>query len=70
VAEADKLEFLTVAEVAEILRLSPDSVSRRFENRAGVLDLGRPEELHRRRYRQLRISRRALNEFISEVSEQ
>jgi hypothetical protein len=60
-------EYLTVSEVAATLRLSPDSVARRFAGRRGVLDLGRGEEMHRRQYRQLRISRAALTDFISEV---
>lgn len=61
-------EYLTVAEVAAVLKTSKDTVLRRFAGRAGVLNLGTPETLHKRRYRSLRIPRTALNEFIVEVS--
>jgi hypothetical protein len=63
-------EYLTVGEVGAILRLSPDSVARRFSGRDGVIDLGESERMHKRRYRLLRISRTALNEFIQEMSVQ
>jgi hypothetical protein len=59
-------EFFTVSEVAEILKASPDTVIRRFDGRPGVIDLGSPELTHKRRYRELRISRSALERFIRE----
>jgi len=51
-------ELLTVAEVAAILRVSDDTVTRRFAKVKGVIDLGSPETPKRRRYRVLRIQRR------------
>jgi hypothetical protein len=59
-------EYLTPAEVAEILKVSLNTVIRRFENIAGVIDLGAEEKMHKRRYRMLRIPRSVLNRFIAE----
>ena len=59
-------EYLTPAEVAEILKVSLNTVIRRFENVAGVIDLGSEEKMHKRRYRTLRIPRSVLNRFIAE----
>ena len=47
--------FYTVAEAAQILKVSADKVTRMFEDEPGVVDLGSPEESHKRRYRVLRI---------------
>lgn len=60
-------EYLTPAEVAKTLKLSTDSVIRRFENRPGVLVLGREESRFKRKYRTLRIPREALEKFIVET---
>ena len=57
-------EFFTIAEVAKMLKVSPDAGSRRFENEPGVIDLGAPERLHKRRYRVLRIPAAVLNRFL------
>lgn len=57
-------EFFTVQEVAKILKVSPDTVSRHFEKELGVIDLGAPERLHKRGYRVLRIPAAALNRFL------
>lgn len=46
-------QFYTVAEAAEILKVSTDTVTRMFEDEPGVVDLGSPEQLHKRRYRVL-----------------
>jgi Helix-turn-helix domain len=59
-------EFFTASEVAAILRVSPETVVRRFEHRKGVIDLGSPEFRFKRRYRVLRIPREALEQFIIE----
>jgi len=57
-------EFFTVSEVAKMLKVSPDKVSRHFEEEPGVIDLGAPERLHKRRYRVLRIPAAVLNRFL------
>jgi hypothetical protein len=57
-------EFLTVAEVGTLLKVSTDTIIRKFENRKGVLDLGSGEGRFKRKYRLLRIPRETLEEFI------
>ena len=42
-------------EITKMLKISPDTIGRRFENEPGVIDLGAPERRHKRRYRVLRI---------------
>jgi hypothetical protein len=49
-------EYRTVAEVAEMLGVSKDTVRRLFADEPGIIDLGRHETAPgRRRYRILRI---------------
>lgn len=60
-------EYLTPTEVSKILKVSTDSVIRRFEKRPGVLNLGTEESRFKRRYRTLRIPREALEKFIIET---
>jgi hypothetical protein len=58
--------LLTVREVAAILKLSPESVTRRFENYPGVINLGKPETRFKRAYQVLRIPRPVLQRFMIE----
>ena len=57
-------EFLTPAEVAKILKVTPTAVIQRFADLPGVVDLGTPERMHKRRKRIIRIPRSVLNQFI------
>jgi AcrR family transcriptional regulator len=57
-------EFLTVDEVAKMLKVSGDTVRRHFGSESGVIDLGAPERRYKRRYRVLRIPAAALNRFL------
>lgn len=57
-------ELLTVSEVAEILGVGEDTVTRRFAKVKGVIDLGSPETPKRRRYRVLRIPKSVLEKFL------
>ena len=50
-------EAYTVGEVAALTGLSKQTVTRMFEREKGVLILERPEEMHKRRYRSIRIPR-------------
>jgi Mn-dependent DtxR family transcriptional regulator len=59
-------DFLSVNEVAEILNVSRDTVTLRFENLDGVVDLGHEETRQKRRYRNLRIPRRVLEKYLKE----
>lgn len=47
----------TVREVAALTALSPQTVTRMFENEPGVLVMARPGSLNKRRYRAIRIPR-------------
>jgi len=50
-----------------MLAVSDDTVIRLFGHREGVIDLGSPETMHKRKKRMLRISRVALDLFLSEM---
>jgi hypothetical protein len=58
-------KYLTVNEVARELNLSRYTVTRRFENLPGVWDAGQEEHCHRRRYRELRIPKSAIINFVN-----
>lgn len=59
-------ELRTVAQVAEVLGVSKDTVRRLFTDEPGVIDLGRREStLGRRRYRVLRIPASVLNRVVN-----
>jgi len=57
-------ELYSVAEVATRLKISADKVTRMFEDEPGVIDLGEPELMHKRRYRILRIPGSVLNQVL------
>ena len=57
-------ELLTIEEVATILNVSPDTVTRRFAKVKGVVDLGSPETPKRRRYRVLRIPKSVVEKYL------
>jgi len=57
-------QFYTVAEAAEILKVSTDKVTRMFEDEPGVVDLGSSETLHKRKYRVLRIPHSVFNRVL------
>ena len=62
-------QFRTVAEVAEMLGLSKDTVRRLFADEPGVIDLGRHEPSRgRRRYRVLRIPSAVVARFLERRS--
>ena len=57
-------ELFTVAEVAAFLRVSDDTVYRRFAKMQGVIDIGSPETKKKRRYRVLRIPKTVVEKFL------
>jgi transcriptional regulator GlxA family with amidase domain len=59
-------QLLTVAEIAETLKVSKDTVTRLFEDRPGVIVLGSQETRYTRRYRVLRIPKPVLEKFLHE----
>ena len=58
-------QWYTVQQVSEMLSISRYTVARQFESIEGVIDLGNPGRMHKRRKRNLRISRGALDRFIA-----
>jgi|ERR1700674_890529 len=58
-------ELLTVAEVAAVMKMSDDAVTRLFAKLPGVIDLGRAETRDKRQYRVLRIPRAVLEKYLS-----
>ncbi|GAA3760785.1 hypothetical protein GCM10022270_18970 [Terriglobus aquaticus] len=56
---------LTIEEAAALLGFSRQTATRLFENEPGVLILKRPETLHKRQYRCIRIPR-AVFELVRE----
>ena len=66
-AAAD-VEYLSPQEIADLLKVSVDTVVRKFERRAGVLNLGSRESRFTRRYRVLRIPRTVFEAFVAEIS--
>jgi hypothetical protein len=62
-------QFRTVAEVAEMLGVSKDTVRRLFANEPGVIDLGcRTATRGKRRYRVLRIPSAVVARFLERRS--
>ncbi|MGA2337781.1 MAG: hypothetical protein WBQ19_01130 [Terriglobales bacterium] len=53
---ADKLVY-TVAEVSALMGFSTSTIIKLFRDEPGVIVLTRPTEMHKRRYRSLRIPR-------------
>jgi len=59
-----EVELYSVAELAARLKISADKVTRMFEDEPGVIDLGAPEKMHKRRYRILRIPASVVNRVL------
>jgi AraC-like DNA-binding protein len=58
----------TVAEVAEVTGLSRQTVTRLFEREKGVIILKRPETMHKRKYRTIRIPRAVYERAIARLT--
>jgi hypothetical protein len=63
---APEHEFLTIYEVAEILRVNRKTVSRRFAHVPGVINIGTQETMHTPRRLKLLIPRDVLIRFLAE----
>jgi hypothetical protein len=61
-------ELLTVSQVAEVLKVSEETVVRRFAKVKGVVDLGVADSRDKRRYRVLRIPRTVVERYLVERS--
>jgi transcriptional regulator GlxA family with amidase domain len=58
----------TIAEVAEMTGLSARTITRMFENEKGVILIERPESMHKRRYRSIRIPRAVYERVIRRIT--
>lgn len=54
----------TVPEIAVMLKLTRQTVQRMFGDEPGVILLGRPERMHKRRYRILRVPKHVLERVL------
>lgn len=61
-------ELLTVKQVAQVLKCSEDSVTRRFADVPGVVHLGSLEKRNKRKYRIMRIPRAVLEKYLAGAS--
>jgi hypothetical protein len=61
-------ELMTVRDVATVLKVSEDTVVRRFAKVKGVIDLGVGETRHKRRYRILRIPVPVVEKHLADLS--
>lgn len=59
----------TVNEVADLTGWSRQTVTRLFEAEEGILVLSRPETMHKRSYRSIRIPRHVYERVIRKVSQ-
>jgi hypothetical protein len=55
-------------EAAELTGFSKQTITRLFENERGVLVIERPEKMHKRGYRSIRIPRHVYERFIRKLS--
>jgi len=60
-------EWLTPEEAADILRVSPVTIRRKFAKRKGVIDLGSSETRLKQGYRVLRIPREVFDQYVHEI---
>ena len=59
---------MSVEEVAALMGLSRRSIIRLFEKERGVLIIGRPESMHKRKYRTFRIPRAVYERVIGRLA--
>jgi hypothetical protein len=61
-------EVYTVAEVASLTGLSRQTIIRLFERERGVIVLQRPEAMHKRSYRTIRIPRTVYERVLARLT--
>jgi hypothetical protein len=63
-----KKQVLTIQEVAALTGFSPQTITRIFQDKPGVIILKRPEKMHKRGYRSIRIPHTVYEHVIGELS--
>jgi predicted DNA-binding transcriptional regulator AlpA len=63
-----KTEVYTVAEVAAMTGFSRQTITRMFEREPGVIVIQRPETMHKRRHRTIRIPRPVYVRVIRKIT--
>ena len=58
----------TVADIAEMMGLSRSTITRLFEHEPGVIILKRPERMHKRSYRSIRIPRAVYERLVKRLT--
>jgi len=61
-------QTFTILEIAEMLKLSRQTVTRMFEQEKGVIVLDRKSRMHKRGYRTLRIPRHVYERVVHRLS--
>jgi hypothetical protein len=65
--DTTETEYLTVEQVAKLLKVHPDTVRNRFAKEPGVIDLSADRKVRRgRRHRILRIPRGVVSRYLHE----
>lgn len=64
----DQKEVYTVGEVANMTGLSRQTITRLFERERGVIVLHRPETLHKRSHRTIRIPRAVYERVVNRLT--
>jgi hypothetical protein len=67
-ASGDVPEVLTVGDIAALTGYSRQTVTKMFENETGVIVVRRPEKLHKRSYRSIRIPHPVFERVIRRMS--
>lgn len=61
-------EAYTVAELSALMGLSRQTITRMFEGERGVIILERPEAMHKRAYRSIRIPHHVYQRVLGRLS--
>jgi len=64
----DEKMAYTVAEIAQLTGYSVQTITRMFENEAGVLVINRLETMHKRKYRSIRIPRHVYERVVRKIT--
>lgn len=61
-------EVYTVREVAAMTGFSRSTITKMFESEPGVIVISRPEQMHKQRYRSIRIPRAVYERVLRRIT--